>query len=251
MQFIIAQPVSEICALLQSVFRIWTSVLRDTHEPFCDLPLFNGVQRYSYTFDTIVGTGALNEIEAQCDLQELWERLALNRPIVVLGCNPAVTSRAVRLLAAVLRPFSPPRVLPYIPITHPHFLRMARNPIGIIGISNPVAVSFLQKPVKILKVGFCPASPNPRTIERYLNLVNNSHELAAAVQDSLSDMAKSEPQSFLQRQMNITLLIQKLASHGVSTSIQHREFALKFIAVPIFLELYRKFLPSSEQKAIA
>jgi hypothetical protein len=249
-RFILTQPLSEIMNLLKSVFRIWISVLSDIHEPYCDLPLFTGLQRYSYQFDSIVGTMFLEEIDAQCNLQNLWESLILNEPVIVFGSTPSVASRVVRLLAAVLVPFSASSVSPYVPITHPQFRRIAKNPIGIIGVTNPIALSFIEKPVKLLKVGFCRASPNSRTIQKCLSLMKMSRDLAAAVHDSLTDMEKSEPVSLLQKQMNITFLIQRMTINGISTSMPLRDFAMKFVAAPVFVKPYRKSLAAAEKRSV-
>jgi hypothetical protein len=238
----------ELVELMKSVFTIWISLLQDRSGDSCELPLFSGLRSYPYQFDASVDFSLLRQIDEQCDLQELWESLVLNEPVLVFASTPSVASRTVRSLAALLYPLSPSHVLPYLPLTHPRFPELAENPVGIIGTSNPMVIERMKKPVRLLKLGNLTSRGSGDSIPRCAKVIKNSRKLAVSIWESLDCMSRLEQDSLLENQMNVRLLGNIMTGKGLLTSVKTHDFVLKLIRVPLFVNSYRKVLGEAKRK---
>lgn len=88
------------------------------------------------------------------EIIRLWECVILEKPLLVYGPNPSVVSRAVFAIASLsFDSSSNVKVYPYMCITDPRFPELSKNPHGIAGISNPMALKLCSAHDNVFFVG--------------------------------------------------------------------------------------------------
>jgi hypothetical protein len=168
----------------------------------------------------------------------LWEAAVLNEPIIVLGSTPSRASKAVRALGQLLAPFVSPSIFPYIALTDPRFEGIMENPIGIIGVSNPIVPAIIKREVRVISVGFpsanrrhslCSQDNKGRVNSRQLR--QNTENLIMAIR------AVNYPRRNSDTAPDLAVIKQSLLAKGVETSMKMDTFVSRLVTVPLFHSL--------------
>jgi hypothetical protein len=199
----------------------------------CDLP-------------TVLGLRNLKENDCLGDLLALWEAVFLGESILVYGATPSTAS----LAAFAIRSFVFPRRLapplhPFISITDPRFQGIVASPIGIVGVSNPMALQMAANFQNVFIVGFAEggglgkgrrpwpafAGTSMGTAELRTLLYQNTTRLVAAMRDTLAAGACGGTSEI---QTASTLLENKIAERGIELARPAKQFAAQLAQTRCF-----------------
>jgi hypothetical protein len=229
-RLISSQNSEDIVDLVKSMWRIWSTVLRAGGKS-CELPLFTGLRSYSFPLKSLPSDKVMKYVKRHCDLLGVWESAVFDEPIIVLASTPSVASRAVRALTSLLGPQISPRSLPYIAVADPRFDALIQNPIGIIGVSNPIVTSLLSPGVRIVTIGVSGKERHKSAVGDS-GLVTNSENLILGIRAAFCQPARRSAST-----PDLALIKQSLVSKGVRTSMGMDQFVSKLVTVPLFESL--------------
>jgi hypothetical protein len=231
---ILARRYSDILALMASMFKTWSKILAEASEQICDFPLFDGPAMYASAPASRLQL--LGSVECEADLPRVWAHLVLGRPVVVFGSTPEIASRAVLELVWLVHEFSVVTMIPYICVSDPRFPELAREPVGVVGVSNPIAPSLFAPNAVLVRVGFpgrtfrWPFIGAGNSREEFDRLRRNTEALASAIGETV-DAGEGT---------GTKIIAAKLAEKGVATSTGLGDFAARLITSPGYLEFVEK-----------
>jgi hypothetical protein len=196
----------------------------------CDLPAALGVRELR------VG-GRLG------DLLTLWEAVFLGEPVLVYGATPAAASLAVFAIRSLVFPTHLAPLHPIISVTDPRFEGIVANPIGIVGVSNPVAVQMGARFRNVFTVGFGEpaglargrrplaafAATEMGTADLRGLLYANTRRVVAAVHDTVVDRPRAARTT-----ISSDTLENKIIERGVKLARPVRQFAMQLMQTPDF-----------------
>jgi hypothetical protein len=228
----------DIAVLMRSVLKIWAALLSTAAKSW-ELPFFDGLRHYASPLCSVPTSTSFARLNSHPDILKVWESAVFNDPIIILGATPRIASKSVRALIALLSPLASPVFLPYTGLTDPRFQAWMDNPVGIIGVSNPIIPSLIREKVTVLRVGFPLLRRHSMCDQRKtvdFHLAQNSENLILAIR-----AVHQLPRRSSGTAIDAAMVKQKLVAKGVRTSQKMEAFASKLVTVPLFDSLRNNY----------
>jgi hypothetical protein len=200
----------------------------------------------------------LKEHDCVGDLLSLWEALFLGESVLVYGSTPATASLAVFAIRSLIFPVRLPQQLhPFMSITDPRFQGIVENPIGIVGVSNPIALQMGVRFQNVFNVGFAAVRglgrgrrPWPafeatamQTSDLRGLLFQNTTRLIAAVKDAIADRPRAGETTV---KIMSDVLEKRIADRAVELTRPAKQFAVQLMQTPFFKDFARGLLRRSQ-----